>query len=134
MPRLIVLRGVDDFRAYADNQIVDNFEVTQTFTSASTGKSIVIHVAQRFTSNDEPIENGDGTVTFVQTFTGLPELIRLANGGVLLRDAGTVVFTFVFDAETGDFISQTVSGEKGPHPDLDSGFEAFCDVIVPALS
>jgi hypothetical protein len=25
-------------------------------------------------------------------------------------------------------------GEKGPHPDLDSDFELFGDVVVPALS
>jgi len=31
-------------------------------------------------------------------------------------------------------VSRTASGEKGPHPDLDSGFEAFCNVIVPALT
>jgi hypothetical protein len=36
--------------------------------------------------------------------------------------------------ETGEVISQTVSGEKGPHPDLDSGFEIYCNVIVPALA
>jgi hypothetical protein len=45
-----------------------------------------------------------------------------------------VTFVITLDAATGDFISQTFTGEKGPHPDLDSGFAQFCDVIVPALS
>ena len=129
-----VVRGVDDFKGFPNGQIMDNFQLTQTFTAADSGKSIVLHVAQRFTSNEEPIDNGDGTVSFVQSFTGLPEQLRLANGRVLLSDRGTVVFTRIFDATTFDFISQTVSGEKGPHPDLDSDFAAFCDVVIPALS
>jgi hypothetical protein len=132
-----VVSGVDNFTVFANPPYdldVDNFEINQTFTSAATGKSIVIHVAQHFTSNDLPIDNGDGTVTFVQSFTGLPEQIRLPNGPVLFQDVSTVVFTRIFDAATGDFISQTVSGERGPHPDLDSGFTLFCDLVVPALS
>ena len=63
-----------------------------------------------------------------------PEQLRITHGRLLTRDAGNVVFTRIFDADTGDFISQTVSGEKGPHPDLDSDFELFCDVVIPALS
>jgi hypothetical protein len=132
-----VVKGVDNFTVFANPPYdldVDNFELNQTFTSAATGKSIVIHVAQHFTSNDQPIDNGDGTVTFVQSFTGLPEQVRVLNGPVLFHDVGTVVFTRTFDATTGDFISQTVSGERGPHPDLDSGFTLFCDLVVPALS
>ena len=36
----------------------------------------------------------------------------------------------------GDFelVSQIISGEHGPHPDLDSDFEVFCEVVVPALT
>jgi hypothetical protein len=33
-----------------------------------------------------------------------------------------------------EFVSQTFSGEHGPHPDLESGFELFCQVLVPALT
>jgi hypothetical protein len=32
-----------------------------------------------------------------------------------------------------EFVSQTFYGEHGPHPDLESGFELFCDVLTPAL-
>jgi hypothetical protein len=46
----------------------------------------------------------------------------------------TVATTFSVD-ENGDlvFVSQDVSGAHGPHPDLLSDFELFCEVIVPAL-
>lgn len=129
-----VVQGVDNFTVYADNTVKDVFTASQTFTATDSGKSIRIHVAQQLTSTDEPIDNGDGTVTFVDTFKGLPEQLKVDNGPVLLRDAGVVTLTRIFDATTGEFISQTVSGEKGPHPDLDSDFAAFCDVLVPALT
>ena len=54
-------------------------------------------------------------------------------GPLLLRDAGTVTFTVIFTAD-GTFVSRTLSGLHGPHPDLLSDFALFCDVIIPALS
>jgi hypothetical protein len=134
IPGMSVARGVDNFQVFADNTIKDNVTLNQVFTATASGKSVRIHVAEQFTSNDEPIDNGDGTVTFVQTFKGLPEQLKIKNGPVLSRDAGVVTFTRIFDATTFAFISQTVSGEKGPHPDLDSDFAVFCDVLIPALT
>jgi hypothetical protein len=58
--------------------------------------------------------------------------VKIQNGPVLSRDAGQVTIIRTFDATT--LLDQVVVGEKGPHPDLDSGFEVFCDVLVPALT
>lgn len=132
-----VLRGVDNFKVFSNNTISDNFTLNQTFTATDSGKSIVLHAAQLVTGNDAPIDNGDGTISFINTFTGLPEQIRIANGPLLLRDAGTVTFTDTFMVEedgTLTFLSSTFSGMHGPHPDLLSDFELFCDVIIPALT
>jgi hypothetical protein len=104
-----------------------------TAPSAATGKSVLIFFAAQQV-NAAPIDNGDGTVTFVTTFKGLPEMIKLPNGRVLSRDVGFIGFNDTFDATTGDFLGETISPENGPHPDADSGFTLFCDVIVPALS
>jgi hypothetical protein len=104
------------------------------FTSAATGKTVVLFAANQFVGDGPPIDNGDGTITFVSTFKGLPEKVKLPNGRVLLRDAGFVSFNDTFDATTGDFLGTTISPENGPHPDLDSDGALFCDVIVPALS
>ena len=109
----------------------------QVFTSDSTGKQVQISAVGQTSGLDEPIDNGDGTVTFINTFKGLPEKLSIRNGPTLLRDAGSVTIATTFFVELDGsltLISQTVSGEKGPHPDLDSGFEAFCSVIVPALT
>jgi hypothetical protein len=128
-----VVSGMDNIQEFADGTFKDEFRQNYVFTSAATGKSVLLFVAQQFTGTG-PIDNGDGTITFVSTFKGLPEKIKLPNGRVLSRDAGFVSFNDTFDATTGEFLGETISPENGPHPDLDSGFTLFCDVIVPALS
>jgi hypothetical protein len=128
-----VINGMDNIQVFADGTFKDQFRENQVFTSTATGKSVLIFVAEQGTGVG-PIDNGDGTVTFVNTFKGLPEKLKLPNGPILLRDAGFVSFIDTFDATTGDFISEVISPENGPHPDLDSGFALFCDVIVPALT
>jgi hypothetical protein len=128
-----VVSGMDNIQEFADGTFKDEFRQNYVFTSAATGKSVLLFVAQQFTGTG-PIDNGDGTITFVSTFKGLPEKIKLPNGRVLSRDAGFVSFNDTFDATTGEFLGETISPENGPHPDLDSGFALFCDVIVPALS
>jgi hypothetical protein len=69
----------------------------------------------------------------VSTFKGLPEEgeARRTATRVPLRDAGFVSFNDTFDANIPRFPwGGTISPENGPHPDLDSGFTLFCDVIV----
>jgi hypothetical protein len=134
-----VLRGVATITTFSDGTISDNFQISQTFTNPETNQSIVEHIAEH--SNylvDNPVDNGDGTVTFTFTFRGLPEQIRISHGPVLTRNAGTVtVATTLAVDEDGNpiaFVSQTLSGVHGPHPDFLDGFENFCDVIVDALT
>jgi hypothetical protein len=74
-----------------------------------------------------------GTITFTTSFKGLPEKIQTAHGRVLLRDAGIITFVDTFDLNTGDFISEEVI-VKGPHPEADSDFELFCEVVTGALA
>jgi hypothetical protein len=128
-----VVNGMDNIQVFADGTFKDQFRLNQVFTSAATGKSVLLFVANQFVGIG-PIDNGDGTVTFVSTHKGLPEMLKLPDGRVLSRDAGFVSFNDTFDATTGDFLGETLSPENGPHPDLDSGFTLFCDVIVPALT
>jgi len=126
---------VDNFRLYADGTFRDTSAFTLVFT-AENGNSVQLFSAGQATGPDEPIVNEDGTVTFVTTFKGLPERLSIPGGPTLSLDAGvvTVATTFSID-ENGDlvFVSQDVSGVHGPHPDLFSDFELFCEVIVPAL-
>jgi hypothetical protein len=43
-------------------------------------------------------------------------------------------FADTFDLNTGDFISGEILVNSGPHPEADSDFVLFCEVITAALS
>jgi hypothetical protein len=113
---------------------------TVTITNPDTGKSVTV----RFTGASKDltvVDNGDGTITVRTAVTGIPEEIRLSDGTVASRDVGRVVFATVLDyggtpTDTSDdeFISETIESISGPHPDLESDFELFCEVVVPALT
>jgi hypothetical protein len=127
---------VDNFKLYADGTSRDTFRVRQVFT-AENGKSVVIFMAGQRSGPAEPIENADGTITFINTFKGLTQKLSIAGGPTLARDAGVVTTATTFrELPNGDleFISQTFSGEHGPHPILESRRELFCDVLIPALT
>ena len=77
-----------------------------------------------------------GTVTIVTTYGGLFEKFSITGGPTLSIDAGSFTLVDVFtytghpNNPVGDFISETVSGLDGPHPDLQGG---GCEVLVPYL-
>jgi hypothetical protein len=136
IPGTSTINVVDNFKLYADGTFRDTSRFRQVFT-AENGKSVVIFSAGQVTGPNDPIQNADGTITFINTFKGLPEKLSIAGGPTLSRDAGVVTLAQTFrELPNGDleFISETVSGEHGPHPDLASGFELFCDVLTPALT
>jgi hypothetical protein len=104
-----------------------------TTLTAGNGKSVIIQNAGQFTDVEPLIDEEAGTITFTTTFKGLPEKIQTDHGRVLLRDAGVITFMDTFDLETGEFISSDVI-IKGPHPEAESDFTLFCEVITEALA
>jgi hypothetical protein len=124
--------GVDNFILYADDSSRDTSSVKVTLTNPENGRSVTVSNAGQITAT-ALIDEEAGTITFVTTFKGLPEKIQTPQGPVLLRDAGVITFADTFDLETGDFISTDVV-IKGPHPDAESDFEAFCEVVTDAMS
>jgi hypothetical protein len=126
------MNNIQVFGGQLGETLRDEFHLDYVFTSAATGKSVELVVAQLSTAVVEAV-NPDGSRTYIVTFKGLPEKIKLPNGSILSRDAGQVIFRDTEDAD-GNFVSRTLIDENGPHTDLDSGFTIFCDVIVPALS
>lgn len=113
---------------------------TLTFTNPATGKSVTNFFAS--TSKDlTVVDNGDGTITLRTAVTGIPEKIRLSDGTVAIKDRGRVVFVTVLDyngtptnTEDDVVLSEDIESISGPHPDLESNFTLFCDVLVPALT
>jgi hypothetical protein len=65
------------------------------------------------------------------TVKGLPELFKTPHGGILTRDAGYIVLRNTFDGD--EFISSEIVVNKGPHPQAESDFELFCQVLPAAL-
>jgi hypothetical protein len=127
---------VVNIKVFADNTVLDNTLNRQVFT-AGNGKSVEILAAGQVSGSNDPIQNADGTVTFITTFTGLVEKLSIAGGPTLSRDAGTATLADTFlplpDGSL-QFVSETVSGVNGPHPELASDFELFCNVLIPALT
>ena len=124
----------DNFFVYADGSAKDTSSVQQTFTNPVNGKSVVLSNAGLISFPTAIIDEEAGTITFLTSFKGLPEKIQTAGGPVLLRDAGIITFADTFDLVTGDFISTEVIVNKGPHPEADSDFTLFCQVISGALT
>lgn len=111
---------VEHFMQGADGSTVDNVNVTSVFTATATGKSIISSGSNTARSTG-PIDNGDGTISFVTDVTGLVLKFQIPNGPVLkassgepIRSAGVLRIEDVFDAATGDYIT-TNESFSGPH-------------------
>jgi hypothetical protein len=103
---------------------------TATFTNPLTGDM----VTERFVGQFLGVTvSGDPAGINVHEFTvkGLPELFKTPHGGVLIRDAGYILFRVVFDGEMP--LSSEIVVNKGPHPLVDGGGELFCQIMVGAL-
>ena len=132
-----VATGVFTDKVFLDSEgnfvrFMSSLSIKTTFT-ADNGKSVVIQAAQNFVDPGFVIDEAAGTITFTSTFKGLPEKISTLNGAVLLRDAGVISFVDTFDLDEGFFISSDVV-IQGPHPDAESDFVLFCEVITAALA
>lgn len=122
----------DNFFVYADDSFKDTSSVRATYTNPENGQSVVLSNAGQI-AGTAIVDEEAGTISFVTTYKGLPEKIKTAHGPVRLRDAGVISFIDTFDLETGEFISSDVV-IKGPHPEADSDFELFCEVMTDALT
>ena len=109
-----------------------------TFTADDSGRSITIHGSGR-TRSQTIVDEEAGTITFIETVSGAPEVVKGTHGRVLTHDVGRVlnrVRVYTIDPETGDpdeQLSDTWEVVNGPHPDLESGFDHFCEVVEPYL-
>jgi len=131
LPGTKVDAQLGNVQVFADGTAKIEGKEIYSFTSALTGKSIESRSEEQQTTN--VIDNGDGTISLVFAFKGLEQQLKLPNGSMLMREAGPVTFTLTLKAVTFEFVSFSVS-ERGPHPDIESGGDLFCAVVVPALS
>lgn len=107
-------------------------EFTAVWTNPATGKSIVIHGASMF-MNSAPIDNGDGTISFVGS-SGGTYVVKNAHGAPLSVSAGRFVARATFNATTGDLISVELLSVDGSPAPVNPPADSSCDTIVPALT
>jgi hypothetical protein len=121
---------VNAFHAPKQGLYKETARGTVIFTNPLTGDTVINRFAGR---TKVVLVSGDpeGIHEVLVTVTGVPELIKAPNGGVLTRDAGYVVLRQTYDGE--EFISSEIVLLHGPHPDLESDFEVFCEVMPGAL-
>jgi hypothetical protein len=112
----------------ASGAIIDALQLTSVFTNPVSGKSITFK-SDGVAKSTAPVDNGDGTSSFVTTVNGLSPKISGLNGAPLDGiDTGSITFRLTFDTATGEIISFDVVSIKGPRP------AGGCDLIVAALT
>jgi hypothetical protein len=104
---------------------------SNTFVN-DAGESVVVNFAE-LNRETESIDEDAGTVTVTFSVRGLPEKISTPHGPTLTRDAGLITFVNVFDLATGRLITEEIIVNNGPHPQADSNFTLFCEIITDEL-
>jgi hypothetical protein len=135
----VAAHGTTVFRDTGNGTFFMNSAAFLVFT-ADNGKSATVSYAGPEKQTSPPvIDEQAGTVTIMTTYGGLFQKLSITHGPPLIRDAGPVTFVDVYEYTgdpndpVGDFISGTLVGLHGRHPDLLSGFSLFCDVLGPYL-
>ena len=128
--------GTSVFRDTGDGTYFMSGAFFGVFTAENGRSTTLTGAGPQKQTSPAMIDAQAGTVTIVTTDEGLYEKFSITGGPTLSLDAGAATFVDVFEYTgdpsnpVGDFISETVSGLHGPHPDLQSG---GCDVLVPYL-
>jgi len=106
----------------------------ETYT-ADNGKSVIVRYANQEVYSDPPtIDEQENTITWVATITGMPVQVRTPHGPVLLREAGLISVAWTLDLDTEELLSYEILNLHGQHPEVDSDFKLFCEVIGAALA
>ena len=117
-------------------RVTDNTRVRVTWTN-DDGTWLANDISGQFRQTET--DNGDGTVTVVQTNRGVHERLRSADGIEAAFDRGQIVFRTVIDLhdpadpDDDEVIASDIPKQAGPHPDADSDFELFCAVVEDVL-
>ena len=120
----------------SNGRLTDNTNVRLTHTNAD-GDWLRNHISGQF--REVVTDNGDGTITVVQTHRGLHERLVSADGPEAAFDRGQIVLRIVIDLndpedpDDDEVISFEVTKQAGPHPDADADFEVFCEVVERVL-
>lgn len=130
--------GRDTVNVYADGSVVVHFGSTFVLHSPDTGETLYRTEAAKFQGTETEVFDPEAetlTISWDDTFTGLPVKWSKRGEGVLLRDAGWVNFqgTVVLDVsgpEPVEISFEETTTVRGPHPELETDVLALiCDAL-----
>ena len=127
--------GRENVLIYGDGSVRDTSSGTITWTNAD-GDWLQNKVAGPLV-NHESLEGSILTSTSV--LSGIPERLRSSEGITRAFDRGRIEITTVFDLHDLDdptddeFVSQEITRVAGPHPQAESDFLLFCEVVTEVL-
>ena len=109
-----------------------SFQFTDTFTNLATGASFSIEGT--LTGMDVRATPLGGNVFEFEFRESGTVVVRDMDGNVVLRDAGAIWRTVVFDTlgdsmPGGEVLDETVDRVSGPHPGFEMDEAAFCDMV-----
>jgi hypothetical protein len=112
-----------------------NSAYRETWTAAN-GRSVTVTGNANF-NEVRAVPLGGSVFKFTQVEAGQPFRLYDAQGNLLLRDRGAIVFTVVFDTLGDDtpggiVIEELEPSVRGPHPGFDDA--TLCPVLVPQLN
>ena len=128
------VEGVLQFRQRADGLHTEHVRLNVTHTNSEGD-----WLQNQFRDNIFHREtwNADGTLTVVQRHAGVQSKLRSSEGLTPVFDRGTSTFVIVIhfnDPEDEEDDEATVSWTfHGPHPEAESNFELFCEVVEDVL-
>lgn len=77
--------------------------------------------------------NPDGTTTFIDNVSGVPERITTPDGTVITQDVGLIVLSRTVDSNGNTLDFHVVRQAGSGHPEADSGFTLFCQIVLQYL-
>jgi hypothetical protein len=115
---------------FSDGESVQNGSFSIQYTDPATGRYAVETGAGTRVFGAAVIDEAAGTISYTTSDKGLLDKLRGSNGtGVLIRNAGLISYTFVYDLATHTLIREDIVVD-GPHP----GNLQFCDQLNAALA
>jgi hypothetical protein len=121
---------IDNFGSQPDGAHFDAGQIVETFTAAN-GRGVTITFTAGLNKFAAPVQNPDGTTTWVITASGLDVKTQAVGGPVLEQGAGLVQVTLIFDAQ-GNLLSISAVALAGPNPNLTGAPD--CAVVGPYLA
>jgi hypothetical protein len=115
----------------------DNYSYVETWTNVANDKFFTISGDGQ--NQDVQATRVDGSIfQFVTHNVGQPFVVRDMSGAVVLRDRGSISFTYLFDTggdnvPGGTFLEDLSVRVSGPHPGFFLDEAGFCALVVSMI-